>query len=143
MNSIKNLANKGLFSDTVLYTFSIVLARGLSILIFPILVANMDDSVLVHYDWTLTNVMLAVTFCVFGVDSAAGRMLANKDVDRAQLRDSSFSIILPQTIITMIILYTYMKLSEVPITSWDLIIIFFLLLSSIIINQVTNSTKWL
>ena len=118
-------------------------ARGLGILVFPILVAQLNETELVNYDWVLTNIMLSLTFSVFGVDSAAGRILANKNVNRVELRDSSFSIILPQTFVTMAILFFYIKMSGILIQNIDLLFIFLLLVSSIIVNQVTNTAKWL
>ena len=127
----------------MLYTLSIVAARGLSILIFPILVNQMNETELVNYDWMLTNIMISVTFSVFGIDSAAGRIIANKNVNRTELRDTSFSIILIQTCFTVIILFYYINISHVTFKKVDLVILFLLLISSIVINQTTNTAKWL
>lgn len=134
---------KNLFTDTLIYTGSVVLARGLGILLFPILVANMNESDLVHYDWVLTNVMLAMTFAVFGVDSAAGRMLANNDCDQKQILQLSLFTIAPQTLVSLAILFTILAYSDIDLTVLDMMIIIVLLLASIFINQITNSAKWL
>lgn len=134
---------KNLFTDTLIYTGSVVVARGLGILIFPILVANMNESDLVHYDWVLTNVLLAVTFAVFGVDSAAGRMLADSESDHQKIMQLSLITIAPQTILSLVILFTILTNSDIPMSVLDVIIITVLLLASIFINQITNKAKWL
>ena len=142
MNLI-SFKKKNLFTDTLIYTGSVVVARGLGILIFPILVANMNESDLVQYDWVLTNVLLAMTFAVFGVDSAAGRMLADTDSDQQQIMQLSLFTIAPQTIVSLVILFTIFTYSDIILTVLDIIIITILLLASIFINQITNNAKWL
>jgi O-antigen/teichoic acid export membrane protein len=143
MRSLVNLWGNKFFSDTVAYTGSIVLARGLSILIFPLLVSGLNENDLVNYDWALTNIMLTATLCIFGVDSAIGRMLKSEGEDHNQLHSSAFVIILIQTCVTLLFMTFYLQLSEIKLTWTDSCLLIVLLICLIIINQATNTAKWL
>jgi O-antigen/teichoic acid export membrane protein len=139
----RNLWENKFFSDTITYTGSIVIARGLSILIFPLLVYGLNEYDLVRYDWALTNIMLTTTLCIFGVDSAVGRMLKSDNTIHNELHSSAFVIILLQTCLTLLCMYFYLQLYDIQLTSTDSYLLITLLICLIIINQATNTAKWL
>ena len=139
---IKYFKSNLLIKDTVAYTFSVIFSRGLRILIFPLLVKSMSENDLINYDITLTNVMFAMTLCVFGVDSAVGRMLKDSK-NHNDLLSASYFVIFIQTVITIIIFWGYIQISNIYIETYDFFIILILLFSLVVINQTTNTAKWL
>ena len=119
----KRVLENKLFADTVWYTLSIVFARGLSLIVFPLLVKTLNEPDLLRYDLALANIVLVMSACIFGVDSAVGRLLKNKEIDRVGILNASYVMIVLQSIPSLIIFFIYIHIFEFFSQSFNILVV--------------------
>ena len=139
----KRVLENKLFADTVWYTLSIVFARGLSLIVFPLLVKTLNEPDLLRYDLALANIVLVMSACIFGVDSAVGRLLKNKEIDRVGILNASYVMIVLQSIPSLIIFFIYIHIFEFELAWYDQCVLVTLIYCLLVVNQATNTAKWL